>query len=864
MIRKKTTTPLPSAYPTGSIFQGGLNLREVAVDRSGFVAPLQPLRSNAAPDVIVIPTSTNARKNHRNIEHIFLLAASQANNLILFLCSGKAKKEDIAEIAKPYSVQWAAIDEGFSSWSKSSLHTSLSPLAYGKEKDTSQKRNFALRLAQVMGWHTIFFMDDDIQLNNEQFQKAMALIREEDVSVVGFNARNFPDLSVINHAHRWIDGPIDSFLGAGALLIKIGPTIGFFPHIYNEDWFFLLEDFLSNRGRIIWAGSIEQDRYNPYKVRKRAIQEEPGDVLGEGLMRLAIATNMENKFGRPTITSVVKKADAVFWEHEIDRRIQYIQNTILAIRDKRMPSKQKYTALNALEVSLQLLIAKDTSITAKNLTEWTKAWGKDLRLWRRQIYTGAQATNLIDGLKILNIYDNFIYSSGGKENAFIRPPKYAALFQKTRVADTVASVNIEANKKVMGAVEYTIVTERYLTANKWTLSHIVNATERLRLDRPIYDKAVNYPVLTILLLVDSREQPSQISEFIRKIVKKNRFNRPIEIILAVRAQNNRLHATMYRNELVAHIVHEISGTNIRLRSTIIHTRKNTTTDDAIQSLLTTMVFAYWKANISITQPVLVTNSRGQLMRTGTLRELMQKQHSVVWTTFDTHLAELLHPAETTNHVLSPEDDIVAKEQARRNLYTEPRRKKLPLKIRWITQKMTLAMKMAGLTWSQTDALAHKIKFHDIHRKTTPLFGIMRSKCIAIYITPQTLTNYNAQAKAILMLITNSKTNYCLVISASTDITWRQLETYRKRLAAAIVAEGPNGSISSLTYRRHNEERGIVFKKRVVAIVRYTHWLHQHHQSATITWLHLTQPNRSLISIPLRFKIRKSPTSEAIF
>jgi len=151
MIRKKTTIPHAANYPTGIIFQGGLNLHEVAIDRSNFVVPLQPAQPFAAPDAIVIPTSTNARHNHRNIEHIFDLAASQANSLVLFLCSGKAKKEDIAEIAKQYSVQWAAIDEGFLSFSKTALHTSLSPLAYGTEKDTSQKRNFALRLAQIMG-----------------------------------------------------------------------------------------------------------------------------------------------------------------------------------------------------------------------------------------------------------------------------------------------------------------------------------------------------------------------------------------------------------------------------------------------------------------------------------------------------------------------------------------------------------------------------------------------------------------------------------------------------------------------------------------------------------------------------------------
>jgi len=857
MIPKKTPLSRPAVYPTGTIFQGGLNLHEVTVDRSEYVAPLLPPHTPATAPVIVIPTSTNARANRHNIKHIFNLA-TQCDSLVIFLCSGEAKKEDIAEIAKSHFAQWAAIEDGFSSFSKTTLRTSLSPLAYGAEKDTSQKRNFALRLAQVMGWSSIFFMDDDIQLSREQFIKATTLIREEnDVSIVGFNARDFPDLSVINHAHRWINGQIDAFLGAGAFLVKVDSHMGFFPHIYNEDWLFLLEDYLSKRGRIIWAGSIGQDVYDPFRLQKRAIQEEPGDVLGEGLMRLVVASNLESKTSKPTIASIIKKADETFWEHEIDRRIQFIQNTIQAIKEEKMPSKQKYNALSALEISLELLVGKTTPITAKNLTEWTQEWGKDLRTWRRQAPVD-RATNLVDGLRLMNVHDNFIYSNTKPSAVRSTDIKYASVFQRTLASDTVASVNIDASRKVAKAVEYTIIAQRYLTANGWSLSHIVNATDRLRRDRPVFDKPDNFPIVTLLILVHNYESPTHVSSVIKKIVKNDTHNRPIEIILAVHADNNRsARAEMYRNELVAYVVHEICGTNVRLRSTVIRAHK-TTVDDAIQSLLTTMVFAYWKANISIVQPVLVMNSRGHLMRTGTLRELMQKQHSITWGMFEAYLAKLLHPAETINHTLSQEDDSAAKQQARHNLHANSQSKKDRVKTYIITQKTVAAMKMAGLTWPQTDALAHKVKFHD-KRKSTPLYGIVKSKCIVMRVTRETLTGYNAQASLIRPLLNNPRVNYCLVISASENVSWRQLETYRTRLVAAVMPASSSIPISSLTYRRHEEEKNIIFKKRIIAIMRYTHWLHQHNQAAVITWIRPIRKTRPIAALLQRFKVRKTST-----
>jgi hypothetical protein len=272
-----------------------------------------------------------------------------------------------------------------------------------------------------------------------------------------------------------------------------------------------------------------------------------------------------------------------------------------------------------------------------------------------------------------------------------------------------------------------------------------------------------------------------------------------------------------------------------------------------------MVFAYWKANISISQPVLVTNSRGHLMRTGTLRELMQKQHSVTWEMFDVYLTKFLHPTETLNHTLTPDDDTIAKQQARRNLHSAPQHKKIRLKARFITQRMIAAMTIARLTWSQTDALAHKVKFHDKERRNAPLYRITKSKCIDIPVTSKTLTSYNAQANLIRTLITNPRVNYCLVISAAENVSWRQLETYRTRLAEAVLSSSPSAPISSLTYRRHAEERGVVFRNRIIAIMRYTHWLHQHNQEASITWISPGQKAHPVSTFLQRLKLRKSPT-----
>jgi hypothetical protein len=54
----------------------------------------------------------------------------------------------------------------------------------------------------------------------------------------------------------------------------------FFPDIYNEDWFYLLDD---DRLRpVTLVGEAIQPAYDPYRDPCRAQVEESGDDLAEG------------------------------------------------------------------------------------------------------------------------------------------------------------------------------------------------------------------------------------------------------------------------------------------------------------------------------------------------------------------------------------------------------------------------------------------------------------------------------------------------------------------------------------------------------------------------------------------------------
>ena len=89
---------------------------------------------------------------------------------------------------------------------------------------------------------------------------------------------------MVCHAFRAGGGKQETFIGGGALAVEMRRNRSFFPNIYNEDWFFVL-DAGKRLQPVATVGQVLQYPYDPYRV-ERARAEEFGDVLAEGIFWL--------------------------------------------------------------------------------------------------------------------------------------------------------------------------------------------------------------------------------------------------------------------------------------------------------------------------------------------------------------------------------------------------------------------------------------------------------------------------------------------------------------------------------------------------------------------------------------------------
>ena len=151
----------------------------------------------------------------------------------------------------------------------------------GSVRDLSTKRNLGLVLARMLGWQRLMFLDDDIyDVTREDLDALAAGLSDHSVSVL--ISEEYPDNSVACHAHRLGGGRQGKFAGAGGMGVRCDrDDLAFFPNIYNDDWFFFSEE--AARHRIAHVGVSQQRKYDPYEDPQRAVTEEFGDLLAEGL-----------------------------------------------------------------------------------------------------------------------------------------------------------------------------------------------------------------------------------------------------------------------------------------------------------------------------------------------------------------------------------------------------------------------------------------------------------------------------------------------------------------------------------------------------------------------------------------------------
>jgi hypothetical protein len=336
-------------------------MSEVGHHRShrGLIRPPVPGDRRAAVDAIIVPS---VRSEFSLVQAGRLAALLGAT--LLVLCSGRSRARPVIDcLARMSTLRVIAVDfphAGVPGLPVLETSTVLGGSRLQRRADTSAKRNLGLVLARMSGWRTVIFLDDDITVPDAaDLERAAALLDTHDG--VGLKIGGYPDNSVVCHANRETgDDQQDTFIGGGALAVPADRIDSFFPEIYNEDWFFLLDD--AGLRPVCQVGRALQQAYDPFADPNRARREEFGDVLAEGVFarldrRLPITAGTD------------------YWSSFLAARLRLIEEIENRIdRDSRVGGPMR-EALAAAKGRLRY-------IRPEACVHYLEAWQNDRKTWR--------------------------------------------------------------------------------------------------------------------------------------------------------------------------------------------------------------------------------------------------------------------------------------------------------------------------------------------------------------------------------------------------------------------------------------------------------------------------------------------------
>ncbi len=258
--------------------------------------------------------------------------------------------------------------------------------------DISRKRNLGLALAQMCGWTRILFLDDDIgHLSSEKVTNAASLLRK--YPVVGFQVRNYPDNSVIGHAKRLAGWEQDVFISGGSLLVDPQRLNGFFPPIYHEDWFCVLNHLCAGSAAV--GGEVEQLAYSPFASRVRALLEEFGDILGEGLLWLI---HHKRDLSFPEASFWAEAIDSSFWHSVLQRR-----ERLLTEITRRLLERPPDSCIADALLSVTEARARRYNLAAEDFVSFVHQWLRDLAQWRDRLAGLPQVDSVAKALAELGL-----------------------------------------------------------------------------------------------------------------------------------------------------------------------------------------------------------------------------------------------------------------------------------------------------------------------------------------------------------------------------------------------------------------------------------------------------------------------------
>lgn len=316
-------------------------------------------------DAIIVPGSRPAA----NLDHAVMLAKA-ARCWLLVVCSQRLHGTEVEEFLAERSFRKAIVIDLPPGYRHELLEF---PRLRSVEKDLprecnfyttdlSMKRNIGLVLARMLGWKRIFFLDDDIRdIAYPNLQTTVDMLGS--YPTVGMRVTHFPDNSIVCHANRETRGSQDVFVSGAALAVNCDQNTGFFPDIYNEDWFFFFDN--ASNGKL--ANSYleaTQLAYYPFASEKRAAWQEFGDVLAEGLYTLL-------HLGRS-----IWDATPAYWAYFLEARWSFLEGILTRLQNADLENRDDVVA--AVKSALKCLGQIEPELCAR----YIQAWREDLQLWK--------------------------------------------------------------------------------------------------------------------------------------------------------------------------------------------------------------------------------------------------------------------------------------------------------------------------------------------------------------------------------------------------------------------------------------------------------------------------------------------------
>jgi hypothetical protein len=235
--------------------------------------------------------------------------------------------------------------------------------------DVAAKRNIGLGVARLMNWRHVLFLDDDVRgLRIRQLRTAVRnLAARPAVQAAAWSCDRFPDNSVVCHARRLVGRYQGVFVGGGALLVDSTTDLPMFPTVYNEDWLFLFDLIRTDALRL--AGKAVQLTINPFGDPGRALDEEFGDLLGEGLMHL-LHHGLELRAA----------FDEDYWRQVLQTRREMLADLTAMLATPEGAELPVHRA-RAARASLRLAEVERTDDLAAQLAWFVRAWRVDGEVW---------------------------------------------------------------------------------------------------------------------------------------------------------------------------------------------------------------------------------------------------------------------------------------------------------------------------------------------------------------------------------------------------------------------------------------------------------------------------------------------------